>query len=71
MIDRSKIKVVKKSEAKVIGSKRRKVKSSRAVAREMVSNVTEWVTDLKQRKTLETKAAFDLLFASNQRPSES
>jgi hypothetical protein len=29
------------------------------------------VSDLKQRKSTETKAAFDLLFAANQRPNES
>ena len=71
MIDKSKIKVVKKTEAVTVKPKKRKVVSKRAAAREIVSNVTEWVTDLKQRKTVETKAAFDLLFAANQRPSES
>lgn len=71
MIDKSKIKIVKKTEAVMLKSKNRKVASPRAAAREIVSNVTEWVTDLKQRKTVETKAAFDLLFAANQRPSES
>jgi hypothetical protein len=71
MIDKSKIKVVKKTEAVTFRSKKRKVASKRAAAREIVSNVTEWVSDLKQRKTEETKAAFDMLFAANQRPSES
>ncbi len=70
-MDRSKIKVVKKTEAGKLKSKTRKPITSRAVAREMVSNVTGWVSELKQRKTTETKAAFDLLFAANQRPSES
>lgn len=71
MIDRSKIKIVKKTDAVPQRSKKRKaVVSSRAAAREIVSNVTGWVSDLKQRKTLETKAAFDMLFAANQRPSE-
>jgi len=71
MIDKSKIKIVKKTEAVTFKSKKRKVASSRAAAREIVANVSDWVTDLKQRKTVETKAAFDMLFASNQRPSES
>lgn len=73
MIDKNKIKVVKRIEAATLSSQSRKIKvvSPRVAARVMVSNVTEWVTDLKQRKTLETKAAFDLLFAANQRPSES
>ena len=72
-MDRTKIKVVKKGDVRVAGSRKNKnkVKSSRAAAREIVSNVTGWVSDLKHRKTIETKAALDLLFASNQRPSES
>ena len=71
MIDRAKIKIVKKADAVPQRSKKRKaVVSSRSAAREIVSNVTGWVSDLKQRKTIETKAAFDLLFAANQRPNE-
>ena len=71
MIDKSRIKIVKKTAAVTLKLKKRKVAGSRAAAREIVSNVTGWVSDLKQRKTVETKAAFDLLFAANQRPSES
>lgn len=71
-MDRSKIKVVKKTDAVAAKVKKRKIVSSREAAREMVTNVTTWVTDLKQRKTTETKAALDLLFAANQqRPNES
>lgn len=71
MTNKAKIKVVKKTEAVTFRSKKRKVASSRAAAREMVSNVTGWVSDLKQRKTEETKAAFEMLFAANHRPNES
>ncbi|MEO7659220.1 MAG: hypothetical protein ABIV48_06365 [Pyrinomonadaceae bacterium] len=75
MIDKSKIKIVKKTEAAAAKSKlkikRPKVASSRTAAREVVSTVTEWVSDLKQRKTEETKAAFELLFSTNQRTSQS
>ena len=72
-MDRTKIKVVKRAEANVARGKKKKNKAAtpRTAAREMVSTVTEWVTDLKQRKTEETKAAFDLLFAANQQPRES
>lgn len=70
MIDKSKIKVVKRSDAAAIKTSVDRAPSSRERAREVVSNVTEWVTDLKQRKSEETKAAFDLLF-SNQQPNES
>lgn len=71
MIDKTKIKIVKRTETAVAKSKKRKVVSSRASAREIVSTVTEWVSDLKQRKSEETKAAFDLLFAANRQPNES
>ena len=73
MINKSKIKIVKRTEAVAAKSviKKRKTASPRAAAREMVSTVTDWVSDLKQRKGQETKVAFELLFAANQRPSES
>ena len=70
MIDKSKIKIVKRSDAAAAKAKVRKAPSSRAKAREMVSTVTDWVSDIKQRKSEETKAAFDLLFA-NRQPNES
>ena len=70
-MDKSKIKVVKKTEVVNLKPKKKKVASKRAAAREIVSNVTDWVTHLKKRKTVETKAALDMLFAANQRPSES
>jgi hypothetical protein len=71
-MDRSKIKVVKR--AAVSGKAKRKkgrVAHPRAAAREMVATVTEWVSDLKQRKTEETKIAFEQLFAANRQPRES
>ena len=71
MIDKSKIKVVKRSEKAAVKPKVQKAPSSRATAREMVATVTDWVADIRQRKSEETKAAFDLLFSSNQRPNES
>lgn len=64
MIDKNKIKVVKRSEGgdrpKAAG---RKKTSPRAAAREMVSTVSEWVADIKQRNTDDARAAFELLFA--------
>jgi hypothetical protein len=74
-MNKNKIKIVKRTEAAGARSKKRKVKSQRTAAREaareIVSTVTDWVSDLKQRKSEETKAAFDLLFSANQRPRES
>ncbi len=71
MINKGKIKIIKKVEAQNVMPKAKAVKSSRKAAREMVSTVTEWVSDLKVRKREETKAAFDMLFGANSRPSES
>lgn len=70
-MDRTKIKIVKRTEAKASRAGKRKAKTQRSAAREIVSTVTVWVSDLKQRKGEETKAAFDLLFSANQRPNES
>lgn len=71
MIDKKKIKIVKRGDAVPRNARKRKAASPRGAARQMVANVTGWVSDLKHRKSEETKAAFDLLFAANQRPSES
>lgn len=71
MINKGKIKIIKKVEARSMLPKAKVATSPRKVAREMVSTVTEWVSDLKVRKREETKAAFDLLFGTNSRTSES
>lgn len=71
MKEKSKIKVVKRSEAASRPAKAKRAKTSHAVAREMVSTVTDWVTELKDRKSTETKAALELLFGGTQRPRES
>ncbi len=71
MADKSKVKVIKRDE--IVPTKRRKNKrqTPRGSAREMVSTVTDWVTDLKQRKSDETKAALDLLMGRTTRPTGS
>lgn len=71
MMDKGRIKVIKKFEVRKVTPKVKAIKSSRTAAREMVSTVTEWVSELKIRKSGETKAALDLLFGTNSRPSES
>jgi len=65
-----KIKVVKRIDAAAAKIVKRKVVTRRTAAREMVSNVTGWVADLKTRKSEETKAAIEMLFAANRRPNE-
>ncbi|MFN2501060.1 MAG: hypothetical protein ABR530_03495 [Pyrinomonadaceae bacterium] len=71
MIDKSKIKVVKKTEAAATRQSKKKTTTSRMAAREMVSTVTDWVSDLKQRKSEETKAALDMLFVATPRTTGS
>lgn len=65
------IKVIKK--AKAAGETKEVIvqKASKVAAREMVSTVTGWVTDLKRAKSGETMAAIERLFGTNPRPSES
>ena len=71
MTNRLKIKIVKKDEAPALKVTKRKKVAPRNAAREMVSTVSEWVSELKARKTAETKAALELFRSSNTRPSES
>lgn len=73
MIDRPKIKIVKKDEATAfkLNKKKRKRSKPKNTAREMVSTVSDWVAEFKTRKSAETKAAFDLFRTSNPHPSES
>ena len=63
-----KVKVIKKSEIKPPTTKVAS-KSKRASARDMVSNVTNWVNDLQTRKRDETKTAIEKFF-NQPRPSE-
>jgi len=73
MTNKLKIKVIKKGEAKSESKKHpvNENRTRRQAAREMVSNVTGWVSDLQTRKREETRLAFEQLFKANPRPSES
>ncbi len=63
-----KIKVIKRGQAKA--PVKTVTKSKRASAREVVSNVSSWVTDLQARKREETKVAIERFFNQGPRPSE-
>jgi hypothetical protein len=64
------IKVIKKN-APTTGEKVSELRSnSKQKAREMVSTVANWVTDIQARKRTETKKAIEKFF-STPRPSES
>lgn len=65
-MENKKIKIVKRNDPQreaAVGAP--KAKSPRTVAREMVTTVSDWVSELKERKRLETKAAIDLLLSSS------
>lgn len=71
MTDKIKIKVIKKDAVKTPVARKSNEKRSKTVAREMVSNVTNWVTDFQQRKRDETKLAIEQLFTHHSQPNES
>jgi hypothetical protein len=71
MTNKLKIKVIKKGESKPAVKPVSNEKSSkRQAARDMVANVTGWVSDLQTRKREETRLAFEQLFKANPQPSE-
>jgi len=63
-----KIKVIKRGEIKA--PVKPVTKSKRASAREVVSNVSSWVSDLQARKRDETKVAIEKFFNQGPQPSE-
>ena len=65
-----KIKVIKRDEIKAPAPAKAVAKSKRAAAREVVSNVTSWVSDLQARKRDETKVAIEKFFNQGPQPSE-
>ena len=71
MIDKAKIKVVKREDVDDLKLKKRRGQRSQKAARQIVNNVTDWVTELKHRKGEEAKAAIELLFSSRPEPSNS
>lgn len=66
-----KVKVVKRADAAQLKTRRKRSAKPRAAAREIVSTVSDWVNDLKARKSDEAKVAFDLLFKTNRTAAES
>ena len=68
MNPKSKIKVIKKGTPVVVQPKVEK-KAAQTSAREMVSNVTNWVTDFQQRKRDETKQAIEKFFTQQPQTS--
>jgi uncharacterized membrane-anchored protein len=66
MSARPKIKVIKKDANKDVQAPILiEEKTTQAAAREMVSTVTNWVSDFQQRRREETRQALEILFQSN------
>ena len=66
MTAKAKIKVIKKGELKAADKSAKPAvvekNSTKAAAREMVSTVTNWVTDFQLRKREETRQAIETFF---------
>ncbi|HXG83491.1 MAG TPA: hypothetical protein VNI84_05620 [Pyrinomonadaceae bacterium] len=63
MSDKPKIKVIKKGAVKSVETPVSiEKKTTQVAAREMVSTVTNWVSDFQQKRREETKQALEILF---------
>lgn len=71
MTTKAKVKVIKKADLAPPKAKVAKAKGTRIAAREMVSTVSDWVSEFKTRRSDETRAAFDKFFSNRPQPSES
>lgn len=66
-----KVKVIKKGEVNAAPQKPEPVAvSKKAAAREMVSTVASWVSDLQQRKRKETSISLESFFAQEPATSQ-
>jgi hypothetical protein len=74
MVRKPQIKIIKRSERSRLEKKptkfENKKKSKQETARDMVSTVSNWVTDFQQRRRDETKQALKKLFPDTPRPSQ-
>ena len=64
MTAKAKIKVIKKSEVKIVEAPVIVEKKTNQAAREMVSTVTNWVSEFQQRRRVETKQAIEKFFSN-------
>jgi hypothetical protein len=69
MANVNKIKVIKKNTQQAVRpAKKVKQKSSKIVAHEMVTTVTNWVTEFQQKRREETATAIRQLFNDQPKP---
>lgn len=71
MTEKMKVKIVKKGDKGGTAPKLSAAKAARQTAREMVSNVSDWVSEFKSKRADESRTTFEKFFANQPRPSES
>lgn len=70
MTAKPKIKVIKKGALQVSQKESKdEKKTAKTAAREMVSNVTNWVSDFQTKRREETKQAIEKLFPKQPHPT--
>jgi uncharacterized membrane-anchored protein len=63
MNTKTQIKVIKRdARPERVVAKKVKIRTTKETAREMVSTVTEWVNEFQQKRRVDAKEAFNLLF---------
>jgi len=62
MTAKAKIKIIKKNDVKIVEAPIKAERKTNQAAREMVSTVTNWVSDFQQRRRDETKQAIEKFF---------
>jgi hypothetical protein len=70
MSEKKSIKIIKKHERVRKQKPAPKGNTTAQSAREMVQTVTNWVTELQQKRRVETANAIKLMLPKNPRPSE-
>jgi hypothetical protein len=67
---KGKIKVIKKGTIqKAENTERKDTQTTKAAAREIVSNVTSWVTEFQQKRRAETRQAIEKFFSQHPQTS--
>lgn len=69
MTTKGKIKIIKKGEVKAVEAPVKVEVKKKQAAREMVSTVTNWVSDFQQRRREETKQAIENFFSNTPQAS--
>ncbi len=69
MTAKAKIKVIKKSEIKIVEKPIEIEQKPKQAAREMVSTVSNWVNEFQQRRREETKQAIEKFFTNRPQTS--